>query len=81
MKLDELIALLHTIPGVEVEVRYLPDGTQIIIASCSLPQFPYGGRHVWYPLILPPGKNIVDQAEINALARHLCHAESKLFKP
>jgi len=80
MKIGKLLEELQKI-NVDIEDRLLPDGTRIIIASCKLPMFPYGGRHVWYPLIIRKGCEAVDQREINALTRHLCHAESKLFKP
>jgi hypothetical protein len=80
MEIQKLLKELRAI-NVQVEERILPDETHIFIASCTLPSFPYGGRHVWYPLILPKGRDTVDQKEINALTRHLCHAEAKLFKP
>jgi hypothetical protein len=80
MDLDKLLNELRDLK-VDIEERVLPDETRVIIASCALPVFPYGGRHVWYPLVLPKGRKTVDQKEVNALVRHLCHAESRLFKP
>ena len=41
----------------------------------TLPTFPHGARPVWYPLIVPDGKDEVPVHEVRAVLRHFWHSE------
>jgi hypothetical protein len=82
MQIDELLKKVKKLRGVEIEERKLPDETRVFIIVRLLPEMPFGhGRHVWYTLVVPPGKTEISKPEINALVRHIWHAESNLFQP
>jgi hypothetical protein len=63
------------------EERLQADGSLIVYFTTQLPTFPFGGRHVWYPLILRQGQTEVSQSEIDALLRHCWHGELEIPKP
>jgi hypothetical protein len=60
------------------EVREFEDGRRIYLLVSKLP-FPFSGKEEWYALKRKPGQNRVDVEEIEALLRHLWHAELDFF--
>ena len=81
MNLEELLSRLAKHAIRIAEDKQLPDGTRVITFVTHLPSFPFGRRNTWYPLVLSPGQTDVAQAEIDALLRHVCHAELDFFEP
>lgn len=81
MKLEELLSRLEKHKITKAEDRTLVDGTRVILFVTHLPSFPFGRQNVWYPLVLAPGQTDVYQPEVDALLRHLWHAELDFFDP
>jgi hypothetical protein len=54
-------------------------GNRVIIVGCHLPMVDYGGRYVYYTLILSPGQDDVSMEERDAMRRRLCHLTTNIF--
>ena len=70
MKLKELLKKLAEHEEIGMEERRLKDGTVVYIFFAALP-FPKAHEHVWYPIVVKPGQEDIDTAEIEAMLRHL----------
>jgi hypothetical protein len=80
MNLDELLSRLKKHAIIIAEDKKLPDGTRIITFVTHLPLFPFGRQNTWYPLVLSPDQIEVAQPEVEALLRHVWHAELDFFE-
>jgi hypothetical protein len=75
-----LLSRLEKHAIIKAEDKQLPDGTRIIMFFTHLPPFPFGKRkNAWYPLVLSPSQNKVAEPEVEALLRHVWHAELDFF--
>ena len=82
MKLSDLLSKLEQIDVQLAERRVLHNGRTVYILTARLPALPFGvgDRAVaWYPLIVDAGQNVVPREEVEALLRHLWHAEVDFF--
>lgn len=78
MNIRNLLAKLAEIGVESVEAR-VGEHT-VYVLSCKLPEFPFGGREwAWYTLIMESGQTEVDRDEVEAILRHLWHAEQDFF--
>jgi hypothetical protein len=80
MNLDELLSRLKKHAIIIAEDKKLPDGTRIINFVTHLPLFPFGRQNTWYPLVLSPNQTEVAKPEVDALLRHVWHAELDFFE-
>ena len=80
MSLDELLSRLKKHAIIIAEDKRLPDGTRIITFVTHLPIFPFGRQNSWYPLVLSSGQLTVAKPEVDALLRHVWHAELDFFE-
>lgn len=80
MPVNRLLAKLAKIRVNVAETRTLPDGRTIYVLVAELPAFPFGRQQrVWYPLIIEPQQTDVPREEVEAILRHLWHAEMDFF--
>jgi hypothetical protein len=76
MPLPQLLARLEQHKVTVAEKRILSDGRTVYILVAQLPSFPFGDRkHTWYSLIVEQSQTEIPRDEIEALLRHLWHAE------
>jgi len=80
MNIQKLLSWLakHDINPVEDTLQ--PDGSRVLVFSTQLPRFPFGDRHVWYPLTIDADQTEVSESEIEALLRHCWHGELEIPK-
>lgn len=80
MKLSVLLSQLKKHGITTAEDKLLPEGIRVITFVTRLPVFPFGERNTWYPLVISPGQESVSKPEIDALLRHVWHAELDFFE-
>jgi len=70
VKIASLLKSLEPIREIKVEERIHSDGKHVYIFSAAYP-FPHVPEPVWYPIVLNPGQEEIDDREIEAMLRHL----------
>ena len=70
MKIAQLLEKLKTVPEIKILETIHPDGTRTYTFSSVYPM-PRMAEPVWYPIVLKPGQEDIDNREIEALLRHL----------
>jgi hypothetical protein len=80
MPIDALLSRLSKHHIKLAEDRRFPDGSRVLIFVTHLPSFPFGRSNVWYTLVISPGQDDISKSEVDALLRHVWHAELDFFE-
>ena len=70
MKIAQLLEKLKAAPQIEILETIHPDGTKTYTFSTVYPM-PRMAEPVWYPIVVKPGQEDIDDREIEAMLRHL----------
>jgi hypothetical protein len=70
VKIALLLEKLKAVPQIKTLETIHPDGTKTYTFSSVYPM-PRMAEPVWYPIIVKPGQEDIDDREIEAMLRHL----------
>lgn len=70
MKIARLLEKLKAVPEIKTLETIHPDGTKTYTFSSVYPM-PRMAEPVWYPVVVKPGQEDIDDREIEAMLRHL----------
>ena len=70
MKIARLLEKLKSVAEIKTLETIHPDGTKTYTFSSVYPM-PRMAEPVWYPIVVKPGQDEIDDREIEAMLRHL----------
>jgi len=80
VKIAQLLEKLKSVPEITTLETIHPDGTKTYTFSSVYPM-PRMAEPVWYPIVIKPGQDEVDDREIEAMLRHLWMYQLRILPP